>query len=216
MHRIRQMLIVTAFIAGSAGASSSAASILISNLEEATRNTTNVMEAPGLWAAQSFLTDGSSYTLISVETLLWNISEDAPSIVAELHADNGSTVGTLLATFSWSSVPTLGPGLVTLTPGTLTTLDPNTTYWIVLGVEGPGTLGWSYAEGNGSTGPGSLGAYGYSSDNGATWGSFGTENPYQIAVNVDLAAVPEPSTVLMVFAGLIGIATASRGRRRRS
>ena len=218
MNRIGRILVAGFSLALIGGAPCSAALILVSNIEEATRDTTSVYAAvpgtPGQWAAQAFMTDGSSYTLSSLDTLLGNLA-GTPSVVAELHAQGGAfNVGTLLTTFM---VPALmpTPSLVSLIPTGVVTLAPNTTYWIVFGVSGPGTLGWSYAEGNNQTGPGSLGAYGYSPDDGATWGPFGTDNPYQIRVLVEtVAAVPEPASSFMLLAGLA--ATGWQRLRRRS
>lgn len=220
MERIRRILAAGVCLAVLGGAPCSAAVILVSNLGEPTRDVTGIYSevpgAPGQWAAQAFVTDASSYTLSSLDTLLGNLV-GSPTVVAELHAQGGPfDVGTLLTTFN---VPALGSSqsLVSLTPTSLVTLAPNSTYWIVFGVTGPGTLGWSYAQGNNQAGPGSLGAYGYSADNGATWGTFGTDDPYQIRVLVDpvtTMVVPDPASWVLLLLGLTGLAAWRRLRRQ--
>ena len=218
MNRIGTTLVAAFTLAVVSVAPCSAALILVSNIEQPTRDTTGIYAAipgtAGQWATQAFTTDGSSYTLSSLDTFLGNLA-GSPLVVAELHAQGGLfNVGTLLTTFNVPSL-TPAPSLVSLTPTSAVTLAPNTTYWIVFGVVGSGRLGWSYAEGNNETGPGSLGAYGYSPDDGATWGSFGTENPYQIRILVEaVGAVPEPASSLMLLAGLA--VTCGRRLRRRS
>ena len=100
-------------------------------------------------------------------------------------------------------------------------LAAGTTYWLVIG-ERHGSLdteylGWSYAEGNASAGPGTLGAFGYSTDGGMSWSasSFDTPNPFRLAVNVSapVTAVPESSSMLLTAIGLLAL-LARRATRR--
>jgi hypothetical protein len=188
------------------------AAILVSNLAEPTRATTLIEE--GLWAAQAFETDANAYALIDITTVLGDAS-GSPVAVAELRRSGPLGIDTspagLLTTFT---VPSLAGALSvrTLTPDSPVALDPNTVYWIVLGVSGPGSFGWSYAEGNAKTGPGSLPAYGYSTDQGGSWGAFDAENPYKVRIDVNPAAIPEPSTIGLSAVALI--AGLSRWRRR--
>jgi hypothetical protein len=191
--------------------SSSEATVLLSNLAEATRDTTPLSLEQ--WAAQAFTTDGGSYTLLSIDLVLGELI-DAPTVVAQLHASGPSDVGAVLTTFNVPSIPTTSPSVLTLTPLSAITLAPNTTYWVVMGGLGQGSFGWSYAEGNNSIGPGSFGAYGYSGDAGLIWENFGVENPYKMEIEVAaIHGVPEPASVLLLLSGLAA-AIASSSRRR--
>ena len=173
------------------------AAVLVSNIEQPTRSTTEISST--LWAAQAFSTDPSSYRLDSIDLVLGNRVGLSP-VVAELRSDV-SGPGVLLATFTLASLSAGSPVVVTLSPDSLVNLAPASTYWVVMGLGGTGAFGWSYAEGNASVGPGSLGAYAYSVDAGAAWGSVGTDNPYHLRVEV--TPIPEPTSALLVLAGLV-------------
>lgn len=196
----------------SLGSFSATAGLLVSNLGEPTRATTEL--SLDLWAAQSFVTDNTTYQLSSVEVLIGN-REGSPSVVAELHAYGGATgIGTTLSTFTIAPVPAGDPAPVMLVPNTAVTLDPHTTYWVVLGVSGVDSFGWSYAKGNATTGPGSLGAFGYSIDAGLSWapGTFDTPNPHQLRVGITV--IPEPTTAVGL-SGLVLLAGSLVQHRRR-
>ena len=81
---------------------------------------------------------------------------------------------------------------------------------------GPGSYGWDYAEGNGSTGPGALSSYAYTFEEAGEWSTWSNENPYYLEVNVD-TAVPEPATWALLAAGVAALLTgpSSRSVRRR-
>lgn len=180
--------------------------VLVSNIAEPIRATTAVDSE--LWAAQSFVNDGQTWSLTSIRTVLGGEST-SPNAVIELR--EGTVSGALLSTFA---PPTLsGPqSITTITPASAVSLSPGQTYWLIFGVAGQGGFGWSYAEGNGQTGTGSLGAYAYSFDQGANWGSFGTDNPYLIEVNV--AVIPEPATWLMLIGGFAAAGMVTRRRTK--
>jgi hypothetical protein len=174
------------------------AAVLVSNLDQPVRGTTVV--ADDLWASQGFTTDSLARTLSSVTLVLGSATAGA-TLFAELHV--ADPTGALIASFA---LPDLSGALaeVTLLPGGPTTLDPGTTYYIVIGATG-GSFGWSYAEGNMQSGAGSIADYRYSSDLGASWGPGGFENPYLIEVATE--AVPEPGNWALMIAGfgLIGL-----------
>ncbi len=174
------------------------ADVLVDNLLEPHRDTTPIES--GLWAAQSFITAGAPVTLQSIE--LWlGLRAGDPAITAELRADSASGPAAALAAFSLPSLGT-GPTQIELLPSMpQINLAADTKYWIVLGVSGPGSFGWTYAEGNNQTGPGTLANYNYSFDGGASWSDYGVLNPYLMRVNVT-AAVPEPASVALLLAGI--------------
>jgi hypothetical protein len=179
-----------------------AQSVLVTNIGQPIRATTIVDQS--LWASQSFMTDGSSYLLAYVRTML-GLSVGSPTIVSQLRADNAGAPGALLTTFSFPTVPSGPTTLLTLTPGSTVALAPSTLYWIVFGVAGSGEFGWSYAQGNAQNGPGSLGSYAYSTDQGTTWGAFNNQDPYLIEVAVSTPnAVPEPATLSLIALGMLG------------
>ena len=179
--------------------SSTRADVLISNIDVPIRGVTTVSQ--DLWAGQSFATDGQTYKLTSIDLRLGALA-GAPSLVAELHADAAGSPGSTLASYLLAGIGAGAPALFTM-PGSFLDLSANTTYWIVLGATGRGSFGWAYAEGNSQAGPGSIGAYRYSSDAGGSWGGAGTDNPYNVRINV--AAVPEPQTVTLILLGLLGL-----------
>lgn len=187
-------------------AAAARAEVLLSNLEQPSRATSEL--GAQFWAAQSFTNDASAHALLSIDTLLNVHARQAGTVfVAELHAQGGiSGVGGLLTSFSFAADPEPLPTPIRLLPATAVTLQPGQTYWLVIGEHFTSDdreyLGWTYAKGNASTGAGRLGAFGYSSDAGASWtaSSFDTPNPYQMAIHV--AAVPEPAACVLMVAGL--------------
>lgn len=192
--------------------STSRADILVSNLDEPFRADTPIAN-PQYWAAQSFFTDASSYSLESIAAIVGNGS-GAPLIVAELRAATGMSgdidmsAGGLLGTFFAPDVS--GPTSArTFIPNSSITLAPSTQYWFVLGSDNAGTFDWSYANTNFFSGPGFLGSYADSSDAGATW-NYGQLFPYFMQVNT--AAVPEP-TLLPLLGVALGFLTLNVRRR---
>jgi hypothetical protein len=186
------------------------ADVLVDNLSQPYRGTS--IHANSLWGAQSFITAADAVRLDSIEIPI-GLAEGAPNIVAEVHADAGAAqVGAVLASLLLPPV-SAGEPQVELLPA-MPTLDlaPHTTYWVVLGVAGAGSVGWSYIEGSASSGPGTLGNFSYSTDGGGSWLNYGSDNPFYMRVNV--SPVPEPGAAVLSIAGLLVIA--SRYRRRKS
>ncbi len=145
-----------------------------------------------------------------IDVLLGNPLED-PSVVAEFHSDDGTgNVGAFLFNLQAGIIPG-APGPVRLSPTTTIDLDPNTSYWVVLGVETDGSFEWSFADGDGSTGPGSFGPTAVSGDGGSVWDVIRDNNPMKMEIEVEGATTPapEPATALLLLAGL-GAALARR------
>lgn len=184
------------------------ADILVDNLSQPT-SATSILPSD-LWAAQSFVTAADPVRLLSIEIPI-GLAVGGPSIFAELHADAGPLqVGATLASLVLPAVTT-GATQLELLPS-LPTLDlaPGTTYWVVLGVVGEGSFGWSYALGNASSGPGTLANYAYSTDSGAAWLNYGSDNPYHMRVNV--SPIPEPGMAALFIAGLLVVSSLCRRR----
>lgn len=203
-------LVCAAAIAAVFSAPAARADVLVDNLLEPQRDTSVIEGA--LWAAQSFVTAGEAVNLQSIELWLGQRLGD-PIITAELRADSASGPAAALASFA---APALGVGAtqIELLPAVpQVELAPGTTYWIVLGVApaGAGSFGWTYAEGNNQTGPGSFGNFNYSTDGGVNWVNFGADNPYLARINV--SAVPEPASAVTLLAG-IALLVALRRRQR--
>lgn len=185
------------------------ADVLVDNLAQPLRGISTITN--DLWAAQAFVTALDAVRLDSIEIPI-GLAEGAPNIVAELHADAGlAQVGAYLGSFVLPAVSAgaLQTELLPVVP--MVALYPGTTYWVVLGVASAGSLGWSYIEGNASTGPGSLANFSYSTNAGVSWLNYGSDNPYYRRVNV--SPVPEPGAAGLAVAGLLLIASLYRHRR---
>ena len=192
------------------------AGVIVDNLSQTPVG--NGQVGAGQFEGQEFNTGSQGYTLTSIVANVGGISGSL-TLTAELVADNGNTPagGTVLTTFS---VPTIGTSFANKTFDPTTsgvTLAANTNYWFLLSyTSGSGTFGWNYAGTQTASGPGSLGNYATSFNNGASWviNNFGPGTPDLIQVNGN--AVPEPSTLSMAgVAGLIGLGAWLRHRTRK-
>lgn len=177
-----------------ASAATSVADVIVSNLAEPLRASTPIGnnpnpvpppdDGPWYWGAQSFVTDEVSYRLVSAEVMVGGGSTNpAPIVIAELWSDDQGTLGTLITTLT---PPDVSGGISpqSMLPESPVTLEPNTAYWVLLGVQNPGegTFFWSYANSNEDIGPGVLFWYGAAPDSGVTW-LYGTDFPYFLQVN---------------------------------
>jgi hypothetical protein len=171
----------TAAAAMALAAAGAQADVLVSNLAQPERGFSELTSQ--FWAAQSFVTDGNSHLLLSIDGMLGTGARrgDDTELVAELHASGSGIIGSLLTSFSFGSTPSGAPAAISLLPDNGVTLAAATTYWLVMG-ERHGSLdteylGWSYADGNATTGSGSLGAFGYSTDGGMSWSASTFDTP---------------------------------------
>ncbi|MBY0399561.1 hypothetical protein K2X89_04655 [Myxococcota bacterium] len=184
--------------------------VLVSNVTEPVRSF-NTLDA-SIWAAQSFETDPQTYALTSIRARVGS-EVGTSGAFAELRASlpTGEMDTSPAGLIDTLVVPDLtGPhALRTFLPTAPIPLDPSTRYHLLLGALGPGSFEWSYAEGNGQMGPGTLAQYQYTFDGGGLWSIFGSENPF----HVEVRALPEPGLGFMVAFGLFAIAARERGRR---
>lgn len=219
MNCIRKRFTAVAVMAlAAAGAQ---ADVLVSNLAQAERAFSELTSQ--FWAAQSFVNDGSSHSLLAIDAMLGTSARrgDDTEFVAELHASGPGIIGSLLTSFSFGGTPSGAPAAIPLLPDSGVTLAADTTYWLVVG-ERHGSLdteylSWSYAEGNATTGSGSLGTFGYSTDGGVSWSAsaFDTPNPFRLAVSVGpVPAVPEPSSMVLTALSLVALLAMRRPSSR--
>lgn len=177
----------------------SRADVLVSNLAEPERaatpigNNPNPVDPPDggpwYWAAQSFSTDATMYMLDSIEVIAGEASDTPPpEIFAALYTDDMGAIGTLIDTFTVTTDLNGAHSVRTFTPFNPISLNPDTTYWFVLGVYDPGdgTYFWYYADSQLFTGPGSIGTFADSDTASAVW-NYNNIRPYFIQVNVTTA-----------------------------
>jgi len=151
--------------------------IIIDNLSEPQRAVTilGTVGPDDIWAAQGF-TVPARYALESI-TLILGQSPAGNDPVAELRV-GPLPDGPVLANLPSPPLDPLSVGPVLLTPDVPVALVAGQKYWIVLRTASTESFGWAYAAGNFWNGPGSLIEYRYSEDDGATWSSPGTVDPY--------------------------------------
>jgi hypothetical protein len=186
------------------------------------------------WAAQGFVTSGTSVVLHDVDLkLAVDPGASGTYTVALWNASGpGGTPGSQLNVVSSANplsalTQTLTDYYFFATSGI--TLAANTTYFIVLTSStsayfGTPALQWAITSNkNGSgTGPGQIAGWAISPDSGANWGSdpatgytehtVSPDYPYQIGIN----AVPEPAAYAAVVGfGLVGFSVVRRWRQNR-
>jgi len=165
----------------------------------------------GQFEAQEFNPGSISYTLTSIQAQVGGLSGTL-AMGAELVQDNGNTPagGNVLTTFSFSTVGVSFENNTFIPTTSGVVLNANTDYWFVLNYSaGSGTYDWNYAGVQTAAGPGSLGHYGTSFDNGSTWviDNFGPGTPNLLQVN---GTVPEPATLSLAGLGLAALIAARR------
>lgn len=187
------------------------ADMLIDNIGEPIRNPAVVSST--FWSAQSFITSGAGPVELQSIELRLGMRIGDPGVLAELRADTPTGPGALIANLGLTALDTgpTRPTALGVPPGLV--LAPATTYWLVLGATGSGSVDWSYAAGNAASGSGSFGFYAFSTTQGADWTGLGMEDPYMARIQV--SAVPEPSGALLAVLGIAVMGLLGRQRARR-
>lgn len=174
------------------------------------------------WLAQLFSTDSSaaSFSVTSVSLALGNAANTSGNFFVSINNNTGSNLpGTTVGTLSGTANPSTA-GTYTFTSAGIS-LNANTKYWIRVGVSsGSGSYSWldtQSFEGFNHTGTWSLfndfangiPTDSYSFNGGSSWNkAYGT--PYKF----ELSAVPEPTTIGLVAAGLAASAFGLMRRRK--
>jgi hypothetical protein len=185
----------------------------------------SVIDPSDFWAQE--FTSGVSATLQSIDASLGNFSQAGSGdfvLTAQLFAvsseANTPDTGTLVATLTQNgAIPTSGYANVEFDAASSVVLNPNAFYWFVLSAtsgDGSGQVDWQFTNTTASNGPGSLFDSAVMSPGvPPPWTVFPGE-PFLMQVNGTLAAVPEPSSLVMGCAGFSAVLLAAfRSRSRR-
>ena len=122
---------------------------LVSNTSETSTGSSNGAHAQSFQTGTSY----SGYTVTEVQIRLASRVSGSIQTVAKISANNGNVPGNVVATLT-NPTSLLGDSLNTFTAPAGTTLEPSTTYWVVVNDGLPGGDTWQYAltPGNGQTG----------------------------------------------------------------
>ena len=164
------------------------------------------------WISAGFGSGTTGGILRSVTLLLANSAAGRAEV--DIYSDAGLQPGSLVGALALSGSTTTGLSNTTFTASGIT-LAANTNYWVVLKAL-TGQFDWSWTASNTGTGAGYQNTWGESDDGGGTWFTY---DSYPTQMNVLLAspaAVPEPSTAVLLGIAAVGLAVvANRARTSR-
>jgi hypothetical protein len=195
------------------------ATVLVSNLTEASNGTVPVAYYPPDEGSSNRYDAAGSFTTGSSSTLLGNITlavanGSGSGFSVALHSNAVDRPGTLLASLAGSSSPTVG-GNYSYLPENTITLSANTTYWWVASVPNGTSSSYGFnlrstaSTSESSSAGWTVGDVFRQQNNSGGWDPTGT--PLQFSVSA--SAIPEPSTYA-ALGGLIALGFAVWRRRR--
>ena len=170
-------------------------------------------------AAQRFITGPDSYTLHSITLKLSNAGDSPAVLTTRLFSDRNGYPGSSLTEFGTALLAASAPVDNVVFTNTGLTLDPNTTYYLVLSSSTDNSPQIRMTTSLVSSGPfttaNTCDPYGgQTSPNGRNW--YNVYNRFLMVMSDGAVHAPEPSTFALALAGLGGLVIAFRRRRSRS
>lgn len=161
------------------------------------------------WEAVGLQMSSTALTFASLDGYFGNNTGTDLTLGGDIYSDNSGHPGSSLATFTDITVPaSSGPTEYSLVTGSSYVLQANTAYWFVMKDVG----GVFVTRDTANTAPTRASGYtfnGYQStdDSGSTWSSDTSGN-----WTVQIQAVPEPSSVALIFVGVGCLSFCRRSR----
>jgi len=166
--------------------------------------------------SDSFSTGGSVTLLTDVKVSLVVQGNPTGSITITLNSDSSTSPGavlTAIGTLNDTSIP-LSPTVFDF-PVSSFSLAANTRYWIQIGSTDGSSAFWVWS--SDVSGPGVMNEF-YANQAGVLGNGDGTDpsiGPYQMQVTGSVSnVIPEPSSAMLLGAGIGGIVVLSRYRKR--
>jgi len=181
------------------------AEILYNNLSSSNNGADPLTSFFGPPLFDSFSTGSSGFNLSDVKLLLEGNSSSSGSFSVAIYSDSSTAPGTLQYTIDTISDSTLSSSLsvVDFTFASPDALAANTRYWLVLNSTNNSSAYWGWSDDQSA-----LGVAGEYFGHGS--GVYpNTGGPYQMELSSN-SAVPEPTTILLLSLGLIGLAGVRR------